>query len=128
MHHIGRYDAPVPGAWPPPIAEPELIERLTLDDAGFRDYMLRFIAQVPSRACDADAFARACAYPWERPTGSYLLADGDVQLLAELSERRAWRPCDSRAQAITGKSDWECRAPRPSHAPGSRDSWGGRRH
>lgn len=74
------------GAWPPPIAEPELLARLALDDAGFRDYMLRFVAHVPSRACDAEAFARACAYPWERPAGSYLLVDGDVRLLAELPE------------------------------------------
>jgi len=74
----------VPGAWPPPIAEPELIERLALDDAGFRDYMLRFIAQVPSRAWDAAAFAWACAYPWERPAGSYLLADDAVTALREL--------------------------------------------
>jgi hypothetical protein len=79
----------VSGPWPPPIAEPELIERLALDDAGFRDYIGAFIARVPSRECDADAFAWACAYPWERPNGSYLLdgaGDGDGALsLAELS-------------------------------------------
>jgi len=73
-------------AWPPPIAEPELIERLSLDEEGFREYILRFIAQVPSREYDADAFARACAYPWERPVGSYLLTDGKVELLAERDE------------------------------------------
>jgi len=77
----------VSGAWPPPIAEPELVERLALDDAGFRDYMLRFIAQVPSRAWEDDTFARACGYPWERPAGSYLLDDaGGVQALAQLPE------------------------------------------
>ncbi|HET6448330.1 MAG TPA: hypothetical protein VFG31_04400 [Conexibacter sp.] len=85
------------GAWPPPIAEQELIARLALDDAGFRDYILRFIAQVPSRVCDADAFARACAYPWERPAGSYLLVDDDVRMLAELPEpeREALIECHS---------------------------------
>jgi hypothetical protein len=76
----------MPGAWPPPIAEPELLERLALDDAGFREYILRFIAQVPSRSCDAAAFAWACGYPWARPAGSYLLRDGDATLLAELDE------------------------------------------
>jgi len=76
------------GHWPPPIAEPELIERLALDDGGFRTYALRFIAQVPRRPFDAAAYAWACAYPWARPAGSYLLdADGDVHLLAELEER-----------------------------------------
>lgn len=78
----------MPGAWPPPIAEPELIERLALDDAGFREYILAFTAHVPRRVCDADAFAQACAYPWERPAGSYLLADGEVELLAEHDERQ----------------------------------------
>lgn len=81
------YDGRVSGAWPPPISEPELIERLALDDAGFRAYMGAFIERVPSRPCDGAAFAWACAYPWARPAGSYLLdADGGIQLLAELDE------------------------------------------
>lgn len=75
------------GAWPPPIAEPELIERLALDDAGFRAYMGAFIERVPRRTLDAAAYAWACAYPWARPAGSYVLdADGGIQLLAELDE------------------------------------------
>lgn len=75
------------GAWPPPITEPELIERLALDDAGFRAWILAFIGQVPRRTLDAAAYARACAYPWARPAGSYVLAaDGAVQLLGELDE------------------------------------------
>jgi hypothetical protein len=81
----------VPGAWPPPIADPELIERLALDEEGFREYIFAFIAQVPRRACDAKAFAWACAYPWERPAGSYLLTDGEVELLAERDERERER-------------------------------------
>jgi hypothetical protein len=72
----------VSGAWPPPIAEPELIERLALDDDGFRDYVRAFVAHIPRRDCDADAYAWACAYPWERPSGSYLLADDRVELLS----------------------------------------------
>lgn len=73
--------------WPPPIAEPELIERLALDDEQFREYIATFVAAIPSRMCDADAFAWACAYPWVRPAGSYLLnADGGVELLSTLDE------------------------------------------
>src|SRR4029077_6442251 len=45
MHHLTAYDDPVSGAWPPPIAEPELIERLALDDAGFRAWILAFIGR-----------------------------------------------------------------------------------
>jgi len=80
------YDDRVSEAWPPPIAEPELIQRLALDDEGFREYIRAFIALVPSRECDADAFAWACAYPWERPAGSYLLTDREVEPLAEHDE------------------------------------------
>lgn len=75
------------GAWPPPIAEPELIERLALDDAGFRAYIQAFIEAVPRRTADAAAYAWACSYPWARPAGSYVLdADGEVALLAALDE------------------------------------------
>jgi hypothetical protein len=77
----------VSATWPPPIAERELIERLALDDEQFRTYVAAFVAQLPPRACDADAFAWACAYPWARPTGSYLLTeDGRVELLSRLAE------------------------------------------
>lgn len=69
--------------WPPPIAEPELIERLSMDDEQFRAFIATFIAAIPPRECDAAAFAWACAYPWVRPAGSYLLsADGGVELLS----------------------------------------------
>ncbi|MBS1870208.1 MAG: hypothetical protein JSS99_11140 [Actinobacteria bacterium] len=82
----------MPAPWPPPIAERELVERLALDDDGFRAYVGAFVAAVPSRACNAAAFASACAYPWARPAGSYLLdGDGGVRALGGLprAEREA---------------------------------------
>lgn len=73
--------------WPPPIAEPELVERLSMDDEQFRAFVAMFFAAIPPRECDAAAFAWACAYPWVRPAGSYLLsADGGVELLSALGE------------------------------------------
>ncbi|MGN6189661.1 MAG: hypothetical protein ACTHOE_12250 [Conexibacter sp.] len=94
----------MPGAWPPPIAEPELIERLALDDAGFRAYMRAFIEQVPPRTLDASAFAWACSYPWARPAGSYLLAaDGEVRLLAELDEPERERLIERFSAASAGR-------------------------
>jgi hypothetical protein len=93
----------VSGAWPPPIADRELIERLALDDAGFRAYILAFIAQVPRRECDAKAFASACAYPWERPAGSYLLTDGEVELLAEHDEPERERIIERFSAAGAGR-------------------------
>ena len=69
--------------WPPPIVEPELIERLAMDDEQFRSFISTFLAAIPPRTCDEAAFAWACAYPWVRPAGSYLLsADGGVELLS----------------------------------------------
>jgi hypothetical protein len=77
----------VSATWPPPIAEPELIERLAMDDERFRAFIATFLAAIPPRICDAAAFELACAYPWVRPAGSYLLgADGDVELLSSLEE------------------------------------------
>jgi hypothetical protein len=75
----------------PPIAEQELLDRLAMDDEQFLAYIGAFIEQVPPRACDADAFAWACAYPWERPAGSYLLADARVELLADRDARERER-------------------------------------
>jgi hypothetical protein len=93
----------VSGAWPPPIAEPELIERLALDDEGFRAWILAFIGAVPRRTFDAAAYAWACAYPWARPVGSYVLAaDGAVHLLAELDEPERERSIE-RFSAPTGE-------------------------
>jgi hypothetical protein len=77
----------VSATWPPPIAEPELIERLSMDDEQFHTFIATFLAAIPPRPCDEAAFAWACAYPWVRPAGSYLLrADGVVELLSELGE------------------------------------------
>jgi hypothetical protein len=87
----------------PPIAEQELLDRLAMDDAQFVDYIGTFIRAVPPRICDADAFARACGYPWKRPRGSYLLTDAGVQPLAELSERQRKRTLERFAGARSGR-------------------------
>jgi hypothetical protein len=57
----------------PPIDEPELLRLVALDDAGFMAFIRGVIERLPSRECDEAAIARAIAYPWERPLGSYLL-------------------------------------------------------
>lgn len=77
--------------WPPPIAEPELVERLAMDDEQFRAFIATFVAAIPPRTCDDAAVAWACAYPWERPAGSYLLGDGEVELLAAHAEHERER-------------------------------------
>ncbi len=73
----------------PPIDEPELLRRLALDDAGFIEFIRGVIGQLPSRECDEETIARALAYPWERPLGSYLLGvDGVEGFEAMAPERR----------------------------------------
>ena len=52
----------------PPIAEPELLRRLALDDRQFAEFIAAVVAEIPARACDGAAIAQALAYPWERRT------------------------------------------------------------
>lgn len=93
----------VSAAWPPPIDEPELLDRLALDDDGFRAYARAFVEQVPQRVCDADAFAWACAYPWTRPAGSYVLRDAHVEPLGTLAERERERAIEHFSAGGSGR-------------------------
>jgi hypothetical protein len=68
----------------PQIAEPELLERLALDEREFGDFIQGLIAQLPPRAYDEALFARAVRYPWARPEGSYRLAGGELELLGDM--------------------------------------------
>ena len=68
----------------PPIEEPELLERLAMGDREFREYLSSLAAAVPPRTYGAAALARALDYPWERPTGSYLLTPAGVDPLDQM--------------------------------------------
>lgn len=46
-----------------------------MEDDEFRAFALALLGAVPARSCDTAAVAEALAYPWERPRGSFLLAD-----------------------------------------------------
>jgi hypothetical protein len=72
----------------PPIAEPELLRRLALDEAGFMAFIRGVVERLPSRECDADALARALAYPWARPLGSYLLSGGELEAFEAMAGDR----------------------------------------
>ncbi len=69
----------------PTIAEPELLERLALDDREFEAFIEALAERVPPRDYDEASFARALGYPWPRPGGSYRLAGGSVELLEDLT-------------------------------------------
>ncbi|HMJ03508.1 MAG TPA: hypothetical protein VK506_11230 [Conexibacter sp.] len=68
----------------PPITEPELLERLALDDEQFAAFVWKLIAAWPRREFDPAAFEHALGYPWERPPGSYILSGDDVALLRDV--------------------------------------------
>jgi hypothetical protein len=74
----------VPISWPR-IEEPELLERLALDDGRFAAYVASLLAALPSRLYEKAALARALGYPWARPAGSFALRGPEVALLAEIA-------------------------------------------
>jgi hypothetical protein len=67
-------------SWPP-IDEPELRRRLTLDDAAFRSAYCGFLRSVGPRTCTERDLRRALAYPWARPASSFRLAGDAVEPL-----------------------------------------------
>jgi hypothetical protein len=69
----------------PSISEPELLDRLAMDDREFEEFVGTLIASLPSRAYGPAVLERAVGYPWVRPKGSYRLRDGDVEPLDGLS-------------------------------------------
>lgn len=90
-------------AWPT-IGEPELLDRLAMDDREFARYMRALAAAIPPRGCDAAAVERALGYPWERPPGSYQLTGAGVELLADLSAAERRRVLERFASAAGGRS------------------------
>jgi hypothetical protein len=74
-------------SWPA-IEEPELLRRLAMGDAEFAEFIRGVVAQLPARSCDEATISRALAYPWARPLGSYLLADGKPEPLEAMDPVR----------------------------------------
>lgn len=70
----------------PPISEPELLARLALPDAEFKQLVAELARSLPAREFEPPMLERALGYPWERPAGSYEWRDGSVRPLAELEE------------------------------------------
>jgi hypothetical protein len=87
----------------PPIEEPELLRRMTMDDAEFAAFIRGVVSQLGPRPCDAAALARALGYPWVRPAGSYLLRDGAVETLGAMGRARRECVIDRFASAAGGR-------------------------
>jgi hypothetical protein len=75
----------------PPIHDPRVLEWLALDDDAWRVVLEQRVSAFGKRHYDADVFAHALLYPWERPSGSYVVRDGEIELLEDVGrdERRA---------------------------------------
>src|SRR5436305_14653970 len=69
----------------PPIAEPELLERLALDHDEFVAFYRTFAAALGHREFGPALLQRALGYPWSRPERSYLLRGADLWLLDDLA-------------------------------------------
>ncbi len=71
----------------PPIHDPRALAWLALDHEAWRAELEQRIRGFGPRPFDAAALEHALAYPWQRPAGSYLLRDGDVELVEDLAPR-----------------------------------------
>jgi hypothetical protein len=87
----------------PPIEEPELLRRMTMDDAEFAAFIGGVIAQLGRRPCDAAAIAQALGYPWARPAGSYLLRGGTVETLGAVERAERERTIERFASPAGGR-------------------------
>jgi hypothetical protein len=68
----------------PPISEPELVQRLALDDEAFMQLVERLAKAIGRREFTREAYERALSYPWERPGGSYVLREDRVEAFGDL--------------------------------------------
>jgi len=68
----------------PEFAEPELVERLLMDQDSFFELWRGMARQMPAREFSPEAFELGTSYPWPRPDGSFVLGEGEGRLLADL--------------------------------------------
>jgi len=68
----------------PVFNEPELTDRLLLDDESFHQLWVWMARQLPAREYGPEAFDTGASYPWPRPDGSFVLDEGEGRLLADL--------------------------------------------
>jgi len=87
----------------PPIEEPELLERLSFDDAEFERYLRTLLERLPAREFKPALLARALGYPWARPPGSYLLRDAGTELLATMEPAARERTLAQFAGSASGR-------------------------
>jgi hypothetical protein len=98
----------------PPISEPELLDRLAMDDEEFIAAMRGVWAEVGPREFGPPVFEWALGYPWQRPDSSYILRDGEVELLDDI---------DPAERASTVKAFMDDRHPLVAFGGNAAPSW-----
>jgi hypothetical protein len=68
----------------PPIHDARVLEWLALDDEAWRAALWERVRGFGRRPYDAAALERAFGYPWERPAGSFVLRDGEVEPVEDM--------------------------------------------
>lgn len=71
----------------PPIHDPQVLAWLALDHEAWLTVLEERIGAFGSRPFDEDAYAHGLGYPWERPAGSYVMRDGEVEVIADMEPR-----------------------------------------
>ena len=71
------------------ITDPELLQRQLMTDEEFDGQFFDIAAHFPPIEWTRASFEHGLRYPWTRPDRSYLLRDGETQLLHELGEAEA---------------------------------------
>ncbi len=69
----------------PLISEPELLDRLAMDERQFEEFLQTLAAALPPRPYEIADLERAVGYPWARPAGSYRLTSAGVEALEDLT-------------------------------------------
>ena len=72
----------------PVFSEPELVERLLMQEPRFLELWLNMLAQMPVRDFSEEAFTLGTGYPWPRPGGSFVLSEDKGQMLGALDPDR----------------------------------------
>lgn len=75
----------------PPIHDPRVLEWMALDHDAWVAALQQRIRGFGRRTFDEAALQRALSYPWQRPAGSFVLRDGEVEQVEDMApgDRRA---------------------------------------
>jgi hypothetical protein len=72
----------------PEITEPLLRERQAMTHEEFLEFLTGLLDAIGTRELDDEHYERAIGYPWERPSGSSLVTDQDVENLIDMEPGR----------------------------------------